>query len=82
LGSSSFNGIGHTEGIVFLLNDTPGVESLMIRVNGSQFRTQLSAGETKKIDISSALFHGTNTVTVAAFGDPGNSVDLTIADGK
>ena len=76
------DGIGRTEGIVFLLNDSPGVESLVIRVNGSQFRTQLSDGEAKKIDISSALFHGTNTVTIAAFGDRGSSVDLAISDGK
>jgi hypothetical protein len=76
-----FDGIGHTEGMVFLLNGTHGVESLVIRVNGSQFRTQLSDGETKKIDISSALFHGTNAVRVAVFGDPGSSVDLTISDG-
>jgi Ice-binding-like len=77
-----FDGIGHTEGIVLLQNDTPGVESLVITVNGSQFRTQLSDGQTKKINISSALFHGTNTVRVAVFGDPGSSVDLTISDGK
>ena len=76
-----FDGIGHTEGMVFLLNNSPGVESLVIRVNGSQFRTQLSDGETKKIDISSALFHGTNSVRVAVFGDPGSSVDLAISDG-
>jgi hypothetical protein len=77
-----FDGIGHTEGTVFLQNDTPGVESLVIRVNGSQFGTQLSDGQTKKIDISSALFHGHNKVRVAVFGDPGSSVDLTISDGK
>lgn len=77
-----FDGIGHTEGIVLLQNDTPGVESLVITVNGSQFRTRLSDGQTNKIDISSALFHGHNTVTVAAFGDRGSSVDLTISDGK
>ena len=77
-----FDGIGHTEGMVFLQNDTPGVALLVIRVNGSEFRTRLSDGQTKKIDISSALFHGTNTVTVAAFGHPGDSVDLTISDGK
>jgi hypothetical protein len=78
----TFDGIGRTEGIVSLLNGTPGVESLVIRVNGSQFRTRLSAGKTKKIDISSALLHGTNTVTVAVLGDPGSSVDLTISGGK
>ena len=77
-----FDGIGHTEGKVLLQNDTPGVALLVIRVNGSVFRTHLSDGQTKKIDISSALFHGTNTVTVAAFGHPGSSVDLTISDGK
>jgi hypothetical protein len=76
-----FDGIGHTEGMVFLLNGTHGVELLVISVNGSQFRTPLSDGETKKIDISSALFHGHNTVRVAALGDPGSSVDLTISDG-
>jgi len=77
-----FNGIGHTEGMVLLQNDTPGVELLVIRVNGSEFRTHLADGETKKLDISSALFHGVNTVTVAAFGHPGSSVDLSISDGK
>jgi hypothetical protein len=76
-----FDGIGHTEGMVLLQNDTPGVESLVISVNGSQFRTQLSDGQTKKLDISSALFHGHNKVRVAVFGDPGSSVDLTISDG-
>jgi len=79
---TSFDGIARTEGIVLLQNDTPGVESLVITVNGSRFRTQLSDGQTKKINISSALFHGTNTVRVAAFGDPGSSVDLAISDGK
>jgi hypothetical protein len=79
---ASFNGIGHTEGIVFLQNDTPGVESLVITVNGTQFRTKLSDGKSKKIDISSALVQGTNKVTIAAFGDRGSSVDLSISDGK
>jgi hypothetical protein len=77
-----FDGIGRTEGMVFLLNGTPGVESLVIMVNGSHFKTQLSDGQTKKIDISSALLYGTNTVRVAVLGDPGSSVDLTISDGK
>jgi hypothetical protein len=77
-----FDGIAHTEGMVLLLNGTPGVESLVIMVNGSHFRTQLSDGETKKINISSALLYGTNTVRVAVLGDPGSSVDLTISDGK
>ena len=76
-----FDGIGHTEGMVLLQNNTPGVESLVITVNRMQFRTQLSDGETKKIDIASALFHGTNKVTIAAFGDSGSSVDVTISDG-
>jgi hypothetical protein len=67
--------------MVLLQNATPGVELLVISVNGSQFRTYLSDGQTKKLDISSALFHGANTVRVAAFGDPGSSVDLTISDG-
>jgi len=77
-----FSGIGHTEGKVLLQNDTPGVALLVISVNGSVFRTRLSNGETKSLDISSALLHGTNTVTVAASGSPGSSVDLTISDGK
>ena len=77
-----FNGIGRTEGIVFLQNDTPGVESLVITVNGTPFRTKLADGKSKKIDISSALFHGKNKVTIAVFGDTGSSVDLSISDGK
>lgn len=79
---ANFDGIARTEGIVLLQNATPGVESLVITVNGTRFRTQLSDGQTKKLDISSALFHGTNKVRVSALGDPGTSVDLTISDGK
>jgi Ice-binding-like len=77
-----YDGIGQTEGKVLLQNDAHGVDFLVIRVNGSEFKTHLSGGETKSIDISSALFHGTNTVSVAAFGKPGGSVDLTISDGN
>jgi ice-binding like protein len=77
-----FDGIGHTEGKVLLQNDAHGVDFLVIRVNGFEFTTHLSGGETKRIDISSALFHGTNTVSVSAFGKPGGSVDLTISDGN
>jgi hypothetical protein len=77
-----FNGISRAEGMVLLQNDTPGVSLLIIRVNGSEFRTRLSNGQTKKLDISSALVHGSNTVRVAVTGNPGSSVDLTIADGK
>jgi Ice-binding-like len=77
-----FDGIARTEGTVLLQNSTPGVGLLVIRVNGLAFRTHLLGGQTKKLDISSALFHGTNKVTVAAFGSPGSSVDLTIYDGK
>jgi hypothetical protein len=77
-----FDGIGGTEGIVFLQNGTPGVDSLVITVNGTQFRTNLADGKSKKIDISSALFQGTNRVTIAVYGDRGSSVDLSISDGK
>jgi hypothetical protein len=77
-----FDGIGGTEGIVFLQNGTPGVDSLVITVNGTQFRTNLGDGKSKKIDISSALFHGKNKVTIAVYGDTGSSVDLSISDGK
>jgi Ice-binding-like len=77
-----FDGIGGTEGMVFLQNGTPGVDSLVITVNGTQFRTNLADGKSKKIDISSALFHGTNKVTIAVYGDTGSSVDLSISDGK
>jgi len=80
--AARFDGIGHTEGTVLLQNASPGVALLVFRVNGSEFRTHLSDGQTKKIDISSALVHGTNTVTVAAFGQPKGSVDLTISDGN
>jgi hypothetical protein len=67
--------------MVLLQNNTPGVELLVISVNGTEFRTHLSDGETEKIDISSALFHGANVVSVAVFGHPKSSVDLTIFDG-
>jgi hypothetical protein len=79
---ASFGGISRAEGVVLLQNDTPGVDSLLIKVNGSEFRTRLTNGETKRINISSALVHGSNTVTVVAVGRPNSSVDLTISDGK
>jgi hypothetical protein len=79
--TARFDGIGRTEGMVLLQNNTPGVELLVISVNGTEFRTHLSDGETEKIDISSALFHGANVVSVAVFGHPKSSVDLTIFDG-
>jgi hypothetical protein len=79
---ADFSGVARTEGIVLLQNSTPGVESLVITVNGTKFKTQLSDGQTKKLEISSALFHGTNKVRVAVFGDSGSSLDLTISDGK
>lgn len=79
---TNFNGIARAEGIVLLQNDTPGVSSLVIRVNRSEFRTLLTNGETKRINISSALVHGSNTVTIVAVGPPNSSVDLTISDGK
>ena len=77
-----FSGISSTEGVVLLRNSTPGVDSLVITVNHSQFRTRLSDGEIKKLDISSALVEGNNRVSVAAFGKPNSSVDLTISDGE
>jgi hypothetical protein len=79
--TAHFDGIGRTEGMVLLQNNTPGVELLVISVNGTEFRTHLSDGETEKIDISSALFHGSNAVSVAVFGHSKSSVDLTIFDG-
>ncbi len=77
-----FGGVGNAEGIVLLQNDRPGVKSLVIRVNGSEFKTRLTDGEAKKIDISSALHHGSNTATIIAVGRPNSSVDLSISDGK
>ena len=77
-----FSGIGHTEGMVFLQNDTPGVNLLVIRVNRHEFKARLADGQIQKIDISSALFHGSNQVTIFAVGRPNSSVDLSISDGK
>lgn len=74
-----FNGITPGEGAVLLQNGTHGVNSLVISVNRSEFKTELSDGETKTLDIASALYKGDNTITVTAFGKPNSSVVLTIA---
>jgi hypothetical protein len=78
----SFRGIDRSEGTVLVQNGTPGVDRLVLSVNGREFETRLSDGQTQMLDISSALFRGTNTVRVSAFGDTGSSVDLTISDSK
>jgi type VI secretion system secreted protein VgrG len=79
---ASFGGIARTEGTVLIHNGTPGVERLVFSVNGRQFQTSLSDGQSAKLDISSALFFGTNTVRVTAFGDPNSSADLLISDSE
>ena len=77
-----FDDITKAEGVVLLQNGTPGVDLLVISVNRSRFTVHLSDGETKQMDISSALFYGDNTVKVLAFGRPKSSVNLTISDGN
>lgn len=78
--TETVEGLAQSEGTVALFNDTPGVTTLRIEVNGQTFMAAgLKDGERRTIDISSAMLPGnSNAVRLTALGKPGGSVEVMI----
>ena len=82
--SETFTNVLTEEGWVKLTNGTPGVTSVVVRVNGKRFAASgLRDGEERLLDISAAMQPGdANTITITAQGKPSGSVDVMIWDGQ
>lgn len=70
-----------TDRYATISNDTPGVKNIDLIVNGTKFKaTGLKNGETRVIDISSALQEDGNSLTMVARGPKGSSATVMIGD--
>jgi hypothetical protein len=71
------------EGTVTIMNGTPGLNAVILTVNRRPFQARdLQPGETRSIDISSALRPSeNNAVTLTALGQKGTSAEVMIWDG-
>jgi hypothetical protein len=76
-----FGGLPAAESKVTVTNGSPGIEVLELDVNGVAFRISgLRDGETRSLDIASAMHPGRdNTVTATGRGGAGSAL-LFIAD--
>jgi hypothetical protein len=75
-------GISHAESTLTVVNATPGLTQLDVVVNGQGFKlTPLRDGETRTLDVSSAMKPGTaNTIALSARGKPGGGADVLVSD--
>jgi hypothetical protein len=75
-------GIAEYETTLTLVNGETGVRNAEIAVNGAVFRmTGLAGGETRTIDIASALVPGrANVIVVTAHGRPGATATVIVHD--
>jgi hypothetical protein len=80
---TTISDIPQAEGFVMLTNGVPGVQHIDLSVNGRRFAVnRLNAGETRIIDVSSAMRRGNgNVVTLNVRGMRNASVDVLIWDG-
>lgn len=80
--AQSFSGLPQEESKVTITNGDPGVESVTLDVNGTEFRmTGLAAGETRAIDVASAMLPGAvNAISATVRGRPGSTAQLLIAN--
>lgn len=80
--TETFTGLPQAESKITLTNGSPGVNRLDVVVNGVTFKlTGLKNGETRRLDVASAMKAGSNnTISLSAYGKPGGSIDVIIAD--
>jgi hypothetical protein len=80
----TFSRISRKESFVTLYNGDPGLQRMLVIVNGFRFRAlHLYSGEERTLDVSSAMLPGnTNIITVQAPGRPGGSATILIWDGR
>jgi hypothetical protein len=75
------SGLPRTEHLLSLHNGDPGLYWLAVTVNGHRFQlTHLKWGETRELDISSALHEGNNTLQLTAHGRPGGEATVLLHD--
>jgi len=76
--------VSQAENTVLIMNGSPGLKNLTTVVNGVVFRTTgLRNGETRSIDISSALRPGTNNkVIVRGHGPKDSTATVVVSDGS
>jgi hypothetical protein len=77
-----FGGLPQAESKVTVSNGSPGASTITLDVNGTAFRlTGLADGETRTLDVASAMTAGSaNVVSATLRGAPGASAMLMIAD--
>ncbi|MCC2667573.1 MAG: repeat-containing protein [Armatimonadetes bacterium] len=77
----SFSGLPAAEHYVTLRNGTPGLREVIIRVNGKRFPLELADGESRTLDVASAVRHGRpNNFQITARGPRGATALLLIGD--
>lgn len=82
--SETYTGLHAAEDTVTIDNGRPGLRNLEIAVNGRKFRmTNLRDGQSQTIDVSSAMFPGSqNVISLKSYGKPGTSASVMIWDGN
>jgi hypothetical protein len=80
--AQTFGGLPATDVKLSIKNGTPGARTVMVDVNGTSFRLAgLADGETRTLDIGSAMQAGSgNTVSATLLGPPGATALLMVAD--
>jgi len=76
--------VDQAENKVLIMNSTPGLRNLELTVNGTKIKvTGLKDGETRTLDISSAMVAGSNNlIGVKGHGPQGSSAMVVISDGS
>jgi hypothetical protein len=76
--------VDQAENKLLIMNGTPGLKNLETTVNGTKIKvTGLKDGETRTLDISSAMAPGSNNViTVKGHGPQSSSAMVVISDGS
>lgn len=81
----TFAGIPYAESFVAIVNGTPGLKTLLIKVNGNlygKFHFDVNQGRDQEINlnVSSLMAHGENTITFMGYGGPNASALVVISD--
>jgi hypothetical protein len=77
-----FSNLRQAESKVQLINGTPGLDRVRLRVNGRRFELDaVENGEQRSVDVASAMRPGAdNTLVVRAYGPRGGRAALVITD--
>lgn len=77
----TFHHVARAESKIYIHNDMPGLNHLLLIVNGKQFKvTNLKDREVREVNVAGAMRRGDNTITFEALGTSGGSATVLIAD--